>query len=88
MNIDTNALRRAVRQSRSLANDRIRLTLNSLTYGYWREELEAFKRQDQNCEYLLDSRVQSGFLEASNVEEQRPEKHLYDCRQKTPRAVR
>lgn len=84
MKLNQVELNRAVRESRNgKERDRVLIVFNPLTFSFWREELSQLQRSDpaQKIEFLIDSRVLSGRIEAQNVErEPVGARKIYDIR--------
>lgn len=85
MNLDTEQLHRAVRETRGKTHDRVIVALNALTYSYWWEPFRAFQRADRRVEFLIDHRVQSGCIGVRACPDSGPEgaEVVYDLREKT-----
>ena len=84
MKLNQVELNRAVRESRNGKDrDRVLIVINPLTFSFWRDELCQLQRSDpaQKIEFLIESRIRSGRIEAQNVKrEPVGPRQIYDIR--------
>ena len=83
LNLDQLKFARALAEiRRNNEHARVLITLNSLTFAYWRQEFLDVERRDRRIMYVIDPRVPSGTIAASCVlDGTQGEEHFYDLRQ-------